>query len=91
MFDIPVDLRTVTRVRIGNQWTDIEPGTFRVGKPVFTMSSDEVEGADSVEVHGEGWHPLSYFFDTSAEHMPSRHRTGPYSAIQELDYHNEES
>ena len=91
MANIPVDLTTVTRVRIGNQWTDIEPGTFRVGYPVFTMASDEMEGADSYEVYGQGWHPLSYFFSTSAEHAPSRQRTGPYGAVQELDYLTQEN
>lgn len=81
MPEIPVDLRTASRVRIGNQWQDIEPGTFVVGKPVFTMVSDE-EDTDCFSVWGGGYHPLSYFF-TDANGHP---HTGPYHHVQQMQY-----
>lgn len=86
MTDIPVDLRTVTRVRIGNQWTDIKPGTFRVGYPYFFVPGNGIDGKGAW-TSGSGYHPLSYFF---TDHHGAQH-TGLYEHIQQSQYDTKEN
>lgn len=81
-----LDLSTVTRVRIAGEWHDISPGTFLVGRPAFTMPDDAFPDAIGVEVYGEGWHPLSYFFTTRPDGVFPLHHTGPYHHVQQLTY-----
>lgn len=81
MPSIPVDLRTVTRVRIGNQWTDVQPGTFTVGEPWFFIPGNSIDG-EGAWTSGPGYHPLSYFFTDLDGHR----YTGTYGHIQQLQH-----
>lgn len=65
-----VDLSKVTRVRIGNQWTDIRPGSLVVGRAKLLMPGGRV-------ILPGG---LSYFFLDTGGHLHS----GPYEHIQEM-------
>lgn len=71
------DLTTVTRVRIGNQWTDIQPGSLVVGRAKLLMADGRVNLPGG----------LTYFFtDTSGfQH------DGPYEHIQQRQHTTKEN
>lgn len=75
----PVDLRNVTHVRIGNQWTDIRPGTFTLGTATFFLAGRGEEGNGMWRTFGPDV-PLSYFFLDTGGNL----HTGPYHHIQEM-------
>lgn len=77
MAHIPVDLRTVTRVRIGNQWTDIQPGSLTVGRAELSMTR-----GPNIIPGG-----LTYFFadDNNFPHH------GPYEHIQQYQHDTKEN
>lgn len=77
MANIPVDLRTVTRVRIGNQWTDIEPGSLTVGRAQLRMT-----GGPDIIPGG-----LTYFFTDTHGFQ----HDGPYEHIQQRQHTTEEN
>jgi hypothetical protein len=75
MTNIPVDLTTVEYVSVrGNQHT-VEKGSFRLGRPAFTMLDED---GNHCTYLGSNMHPLSFFFTLADS---GKQVSGPFEQV----------